>query len=176
MMVTLARLPSFFCNTASARSLSSNSIRVTWATMPARSMAASTPELPPPMTATRLPWNRGPSQWGQKVTPLVRYSASPGTPISRQRAPVAITTVRALRVAPLASRTWWTPSPGMSASARWTGMMSTPYSRTCCSIATASCGPSVCFTEMKFSMARVSSTCPPKRSATTPVRMPLRAA
>src|SRR5690606_12178076 len=35
---------------------------------------------------------------------------------------------------------------------------------------------SVSCTEMKFSIAIVSSTWPPKRSATTPVRMPLRAA
>jgi hypothetical protein len=35
------------------------------ATMPARSIAASTPELPPPITATRLPLNSGPSQCGQ---------------------------------------------------------------------------------------------------------------
>ena len=50
---------------ASARSWLSNSISVTWATIPARSMAASTPELPPPITATRLPLNSGPSQCGQ---------------------------------------------------------------------------------------------------------------
>jgi len=37
-------------------------------------------------------------------------------------------------------------------------------------------GPSVWLTEMKFSMPRVSSTWPPKRSAAMPVRMPLRAA
>ena len=35
------------------------------ATMPAKSMAASTPELPPPITAVRLPLNKGPSQCGQ---------------------------------------------------------------------------------------------------------------
>jgi hypothetical protein len=52
-------------------------------------MAASTPELPPPITATRLPLNSGPSQCGQKQTPLALYSCSPGTFISRQRAPVA---------------------------------------------------------------------------------------
>jgi hypothetical protein len=34
-------------------------------TTPARSIAASTPELPPPITATRLPLNSGPSQCGQ---------------------------------------------------------------------------------------------------------------
>src|SRR3546814_15151707 len=38
----------------------SNSISVTWATILARSIAASTPALPPPITATRLPLNRGP--------------------------------------------------------------------------------------------------------------------
>ena len=54
--------------------------------------------------------------------------------------------------------------------------MSTSYSRTCCSSAAASFGPSVYGTETKFSMPIVSSTWPPKRSATTPVRMPLRAA
>ncbi len=42
--------------------------------------------------------------------------------------------------------------------------------------AAASVGPSVSGTEMKFSIAMVSSTWPPKRSATMPVRMPLRAA
>ena len=62
---TLGRLRSLRWSTSSARSWSSNSIRVTWETMPARSMAASTPELPPPTTATRLPLNNGPSQWGQ---------------------------------------------------------------------------------------------------------------
>jgi hypothetical protein len=35
---------------------------------------------------------------------------------------------------------------------------------------------SVSGTEMKFSMPRVSRVWPPKRSATMPVRMPLRAA
>jgi hypothetical protein len=45
--------------------LSANSSSVTWPTMPARSIAASTPELPPPITATRLPLNSGPSQCGQ---------------------------------------------------------------------------------------------------------------
>jgi hypothetical protein len=55
-------------------------------------------------------------------------------------------------------------------------MMSTSYSRTCCSSPAASFGPSVSLTEMKFSIASVSSTWPPKRSLTTPVRTPLRAA
>ncbi len=48
-----------------ARSDGANSSSVTWLTMPARSMAASTPELPPPTTATSLPLNSGPSQCGQ---------------------------------------------------------------------------------------------------------------
>ncbi len=48
-----------------ARSFESNSTSVTCATRPARSIAASTPELPPPITATRLPLNSGPSQCGQ---------------------------------------------------------------------------------------------------------------
>ena len=65
MMVILDKLINFFCKTASARNLLSNSISVTWLTTPAKSIAASTPELPPPMTATRLPLNKGPSQWGQ---------------------------------------------------------------------------------------------------------------
>ncbi len=65
MIVTLARLRSFVWSTASARSWLSNSISVTCAASPARSIAASTPELPPPITATRLPLNSGPSQCGQ---------------------------------------------------------------------------------------------------------------
>ena len=63
--VTLVRLRSLVWSTASARIWLSNSISVTWRTTPARSIAASTPELPPPITATRLPLNSGPSQWGQ---------------------------------------------------------------------------------------------------------------
>jgi len=43
--------------------------------------------LPPPITAP-LALNSGPSQWGQYATPRFRYSRSPGTFISRQRAPV----------------------------------------------------------------------------------------
>ena len=82
-----------------------NSNRVTCCTTPARSIAASTPELPPPITATRLPANSGPSQCGQYVTPLLRYSCSPGTFMFRQRAPVARITVRADSDAPFAS---WT--------------------------------------------------------------------
>jgi hypothetical protein len=54
--------------------------------------------------------------------------------------------------------------------------MSTSYSFTCSSRARPSLGPSVWGTEMRFSMARVSITWPPKRSLRTPVRMPLRAA
>ena len=63
--VTLGRLASLRTSTASAFSRSANSSSVTCSTTPARSMAASTPELPPPMTATRLPLNSGPSQCGQ---------------------------------------------------------------------------------------------------------------
>ena len=40
MTVTFGMLAIFFCNTASARSLLSNSMRVTWLTMPAKSIAA----------------------------------------------------------------------------------------------------------------------------------------
>src|SRR3546814_9570252 len=54
-MSTLPIERSLSCSTWSARSLGSNSISVTWPTMLARSIAASTPELPPPITATRLP-------------------------------------------------------------------------------------------------------------------------
>jgi hypothetical protein len=92
MTVTLGKLRSLFCSTASARSLLVELEQRDVATMPARSIAASTPELPPPITATRLPLNSGPSQCGQKQTPLALYSGSPGTFISRQRAPVARTT------------------------------------------------------------------------------------
>ena len=52
---TFDKLASFVCSTSSARSRTSNSIRVTRSAIPARSIAASTPELPPPITATRLP-------------------------------------------------------------------------------------------------------------------------
>ncbi|MCY1561301.1 hypothetical protein D9M68_985370 [compost metagenome] len=64
-MLTLGKLFSLLTSTASALSWSANSTRVTCCTIPARSMAASTPELPPPMTAVRLPLNSGPSQCGQ---------------------------------------------------------------------------------------------------------------
>jgi hypothetical protein len=63
-MVTLGRLCSLSTSTASAaagRELQQGDVRTT----PARSMAASTPELPPPITATFLPLNSGPSQCGQ---------------------------------------------------------------------------------------------------------------
>ena len=63
--VTFGRLFSLLTSTASAFSWLANSIRVTCWTMPARSIAASTPELPPPITATRLPLYSGPSQCGQ---------------------------------------------------------------------------------------------------------------
>ncbi|MNJ56326.1 hypothetical protein D3C77_518650 [compost metagenome] len=177
-MVTFGRLRTLACSTASARMLSPNSSRVTWDTMPARSMAASTPELPPPITATRLPLNSGPSQCGQKHTPLALYWLSPGTFISRQRAPVDRISVLDLSRAPFSNSTVCRPpslAAGISLLARCRFMMSTSYSRTCSSRARASFGPSVSFTEMKFSMDMVSSTWPPKRSAATPVRMPLRA-
>jgi hypothetical protein len=61
----LGRLYSLRCSTASARSFGIELEQGDVATMPARSMAASTPELPPPITATRLPLNSGPSQCGQ---------------------------------------------------------------------------------------------------------------
>ena len=131
------------------------------------------------MTAMRLPLNSGPSQCGQNATPLFRYSFSPGTFMCRHRAPVDTMTERACTVAPLSSSTSMRPPTsvaGVRALARWRFMMSTSYSRTCCSSATASFGPSVYGTEMKFSMPMVSSTWPPKRSATTPVLMPLRTA
>ena len=47
---------------SSAFSSDANSKRVTCPTILARSIAASTPEFPPPMTATCLPLNSGPSQ------------------------------------------------------------------------------------------------------------------
>ena len=53
--VTFARFFRFSIKTASAFSVSANSTSVTCEQMPARSMAASTPELPPPTTATGLP-------------------------------------------------------------------------------------------------------------------------
>ncbi|MDT4874352.1 hypothetical protein FQZ97_1096470 [compost metagenome] len=65
LMVTLGRLLSLLTSTASALSASANSTSVTCFTMPARSIAASTPELPPPITATLLPLKSGPSQCGQ---------------------------------------------------------------------------------------------------------------
>ena len=55
-------------------------------------------------------------------------------------------------------------------------MISTSYCLACCSSAAANFGPSVSSTEMKFSMLIVSIVWPPMRSASTPVRMPLRAA
>ena len=42
-----------------------NSSTVTCSTIPAKSIAASIPELPPPITAVFLPLNKGPSQCGQ---------------------------------------------------------------------------------------------------------------
>ena len=52
---TFGRLRAFSCSTWSAFSVSANSNTVTFRQMPARSMAASIPELPPPITATCLP-------------------------------------------------------------------------------------------------------------------------
>ena len=51
---TFGRFRAFSCNTWSAFSVSANSNMVTFLQMPAKSMAASIPELPPPMTATCL--------------------------------------------------------------------------------------------------------------------------
>src|SRR5690606_40104191 len=59
-------------------------------------------ELPPPITATSLPLNKGPSQCGQYATPALRYSSSPGTLMLRQRAPVARMTDLPFSDAPLA--------------------------------------------------------------------------
>src|SRR5690606_10004542 len=86
--VTFGRVFRRSCKTESALSSVLYSSTVTWFVIPARSIAASTPELPPPITATSLPENSGPSQCGQYATPLFLNSASPGTPILRQRAPV----------------------------------------------------------------------------------------
>ena len=51
----LGIVAAFSCKTVSARKVSANSSTVTWLQMPARSMAASMPELPPPTTATFFP-------------------------------------------------------------------------------------------------------------------------
>ena len=67
-------------------------------------------------------------------------------------------------------------SPGTSLVARCRFITSTSYSLDVLLQRRDELGPSVCCTEMKFSMPRVSITWPPKRSASTPVRMPLRAA
>ena len=68
-------------------------------------MAASIPEFPPPITATFLPLNSGPSQWVQYATPLFLNSISPGIPKSFHLAPVAIITDLASSFAPLSSST-----------------------------------------------------------------------
>ena len=163
---------------SSALRWSRNSTTVTCLTTPARSIAASTPELPPPITATSLPLKRGPSQWGQKVTPLLRYSVSPGTPRVRQRAPVARMTVRERSVPPLSRVIVIRPSSpaGVSPAAIWFFMMSTSYACTWASSAVPSSGPWVSRIDGKFSIELVSRTWPPMRSTTRPVRMPLRAA
>ncbi|CAM4388017.1 hypothetical protein ACPR111641_17710 [Acinetobacter pragensis] len=143
--VVFGRLFSLSCSTWSARNLVSNSTNVTCSTMPARSIAASTPELPPPITATRLPLNSGPSQCGQYATPRVLYSFSPGTFISLQRAPVDRITVLDSSFAPFSKVTSTKPLAVWSAplmpDTRCRFMMSTPYSRTCSSIAAANLGP-----------------------------------
>ena len=125
---TLLKLRSFFCKTASALISEANSSTVTCSTKPAKSMAASTPELPPPITATLLPLNRGPSQCGQYVTPRVRYSFSPGTFIFLQRAPVAIIKLRVFKIAPDAVSIWCrspSASPGIKRLTVWLSMTST---------------------------------------------------
>ena len=50
------------CNTVSALSSDEYSNKVTCLTIPAKSIAPSTPEFPPPITATSLFSNKGPSQ------------------------------------------------------------------------------------------------------------------
>ncbi|SSP30506.1 Uncharacterised protein [Acinetobacter pittii] len=160
--VVFGKLCNLFCKTWSARSLVSNSTKVTCSTIPARSIAASTPELPPPITATRLPLNNGPSQCGQYATPRVRYFCSPGTFISLQRAPVERITVFDSSFAPFSSSTstkpfavWFAPVILLT---RCRFMISTSYSRTWASISAANLGPCVFCTEVKFSMSMVSIT------------------
>jgi len=111
MTSTLGMEFSLSISTSSARHCGMNSSTVTWLASPARSIAASIPELPPPITAMSLPLNSGPSQCGQKVTPLLRYSCSPGTPIRRQWAPVAMITSWARSAASSPNRTVCRP-PG----------------------------------------------------------------
>ncbi|COS87587.1 Uncharacterised protein [Streptococcus pneumoniae] len=81
------------CRTLSAFNSSEYSNTVTCLTIPAKSIAASTPELPPPITATSLFSNRGPSQCGQKATPLLIKRSSPGMLSLRQLAPVEMMAV-----------------------------------------------------------------------------------
>ena len=63
---------------------------VTDLAIPERSMEASSPELPPPITAISIFLKNGPSQCGQKATPLPIFSSSPGILSFRHWAPVAI--------------------------------------------------------------------------------------
>ena len=160
--VVFGKLFNLFCKTWSARNLVSNSTKVTCSTIPARSIAASTPELPPPITATRLPLNNGPSQCGQYATPRVRYSASPGTFISLQRAPVDKITVFDSSVAPFSKVTSTKPlavsSAPLMADTFCRFIISTSYSRTCASISAANFGPCVFWIEVKFSISMVSIT------------------
>ena len=65
------------CKTLSAFKFAFLSSKVTCLTIPAKSIAASTPELPPPTTATSLFSNKGPSQCGQNATPLLINASSP---------------------------------------------------------------------------------------------------
>ena len=52
---TFGKLCAFSCSTWSAFSVSANSKTVTFRQIPAKSMAASIPEFPPPITATSFP-------------------------------------------------------------------------------------------------------------------------
>ncbi|CEX17483.1 Uncharacterised protein [Streptococcus pneumoniae] len=134
-----------------------NSRTVTCLTIPAKSIAASIPELPPPITATSFPVNNGPSQCGQYATPLFLNSASPGTPTLRQRAPVETITLLLFRIAPFSSSTSIS-SFFSKRFARCRFITSMSYSFTCSSRLATSLGPSVRFTLMKFSMPIVSIT------------------
>jgi len=64
---------------SSAVSLSRNWTTVTCSATFARSIADSSPELPPPTTATFFPAKRGASQVEQYATPFPVSSFSPGT-------------------------------------------------------------------------------------------------
>ena len=145
-------------STASARSCASNSIRVTWLTRPARSMAASTPELPPPITATRLPLN--------KRTVAVRTVGHAAVAIFALARHVDLAPARAgrddhgpgleRRAAAQLHFDEIARNPALPRAAD----SSRPHRRwsTCCSRPAASLCPSVSLTEMKFSMPTVSSS------------------